>query len=116
MMPPYRLLENNYADALGGLREDYFAFALTSLLGPASKSLEYLKSMRGTKTPDFVATIGKETVIFEIGGRGKGLAQFKDFKSSSRKIILVQDQNELHRDSKDYQVPLHALGFLGLES
>jgi uncharacterized protein len=115
MMPPYRLLENSYSNALGGLREDYFAFTLTSLLGPVAKSLEYLKSMRGSKTPDFITTIGKERIIFEIGGRGKSLAQFKDFKSEGRKIILVQDEAERDHESKDCKVPLHALGFLSLD-
>jgi uncharacterized protein len=115
MIPPYRLLENSYSDALGGLREDYFVFAVSSLLNPHSKTLEYLKSGRGSKTPDFVTTIGKERLVFEIGGHNKKLSQFKDFKSEGRKIILVQDGTESGNSSTGNKIPLHALGFLSVD-
>lgn len=82
MALPYRLLYRSYEESIGGLREDFFVEAVRA----NGLDIYYLKSTRGAKTPDYVLR-GKETVVFEIGGKGKGRQQFKGFKSG-RKIIL----------------------------
>lgn len=110
LMPPFRLLERSYADAIGGLREDYFVMAWKSIVGEKLNSLAYLKSERGAKTPDFVVEIDGTEVVLEIGGASKSFTQFKDFKSKAKKIILAQDAAAI--STSDLKIPLHALGFL----
>lgn len=77
---PYRLLYRDYKECIGALREDFFVEAFTSL----GFELNYLKTARGRKTPDYLA--GK--TIFEIGGASKGVSQFEGFKGA-KKIILT---------------------------
>ena len=50
LSPPYHLLYNDYNDVIGGLREKFFA----EMLAGASIECHYLKSTRGSKTPDFL--------------------------------------------------------------
>ena len=66
----------------------------------------YLKSTRGSKTPDFLVRDKQGNIVFEVGGKGKGRSQFKGIKVK-RKIILTHDDriDGLYR-------PLHLLGFL----
>ncbi|MDD5337086.1 MAG: AAA family ATPase [Candidatus ainarchaeum sp.] len=78
---PYRLLYRDYPDCIGALREDFFAGAFLS----SGFGISYLKTTRGAKTPDFA--VGG--TVFEIGGKGKGLSQFKG-TTYSRKLILTQ--------------------------
>ena len=101
MAPPYRLLYRDYEDAVGGLREDYFAESMRQVGRP----FHYLKSTRGRKTPDFLID-GTEKVVIEVGGKGKGREQFKGIKVGQKLIVAhTLIPNERH-------VPLHLLGFL----
>ncbi len=102
MCPPYRLLFNEYDQAIGGLREDFFA----EMMSAAGISFDYLKSTRGKKTPDFITRTENEDIVFEIGGKGKGRSQFKGI-TTSRKIILSADNkvDEVKR-------PIHLLGYI----
>lgn len=102
MCPPYRLLFNEYDRAVGGLREDFFAAMMTA----AGVPFDYLKSTRGKKTPDFLTYNGKESIVLEIGGKGKGRSQFKGV-TTDRKIILSADDR-----IDDLRRPLYLLGFL----
>lgn len=83
MALPYRLLYKPLDEAIGGLREDFLVEAFKAL----GKEVFYLKSMRGTKTPDYLIR-DFEDIVFEVGGKGKGRSQFKGF-ASKRKIIFA---------------------------
>ena len=102
LSPPYRLLFNDYEYAIGGLREDF----CIEMLANAKVECHYLKSTRGSKTPDFLARDRQGDIVFEVGGKGKGRSQFKGIKVE-RKIILSHDDKTegLHR-------PLFLLGYL----
>ena len=101
MALPYRLLYRPLAEAIGGLREDFFVEAFRSF----GKEVFYLKSMRGQKTPDYLIR-DFEDIIFEVGGKGKGRSQFKgvDIK---RKIIFADGY-----DMTDIRRPLFLAGML----
>ena len=102
MTPPCRLLFRDYDDAVGGLREDYFAEAMTQ----AGIRFHYLKSTRGAKTPDYLIESDPERLVVEIGGRGKGRQQFKGIRIDRKLVfahILTPEENRL---------PLFLLGFL----
>lgn len=101
MFLPYRLLYKEYSEALGALREDFFAEMLTN----SGNEIYYLKSTRGAKTPDFIIK-GQEHIVAEVGGKGKGREQFKGIHYE-RKIIFT------HPSSPDLtKIPLLLLGFL----
>ncbi|MCK5679858.1 ATP-binding protein [bacterium] len=102
MCPPYRLLFNEYSQAIGGLREDFFA----EMMNAAGLSFDYLKSTRGKKTPDFITCVDNKNIVLEIGGKGKGRSQFKGI-TTDRKIILSADDK-----IDDLKRPLHLLGYL----
>lgn len=102
LVPPVRLLHRTQDDAVGGLREDFFALAMRQ----ARIQLHYLKSTRGEKTPDYLVEFRDSRIAFEIGGRGKGRSQFKGIQAD-RKIILAPDV----APSAD-RLPLHLAGFL----
>jgi predicted AAA+ superfamily ATPase len=103
LSPPYRLLYRNYADAAGGLREDYFASAMRAL----SVEIQYLKSTRGAKTPDYCVNFsGQEKIVIEIGGSRKGRSQFKNFKADRKYIFSSSDTID------DLRRPLFMLGYL----
>ncbi len=100
---PYRLLYRDYADAVGGLREDFFAGAMRQ----SGIAFSYLKSTRGQKTPDYLVEHAGQKLAIEIGGQGKGRTQFKGV-TPDRKIILA------HGDRTDgIHRPLFLLGFMG---
>lgn len=101
MALPYRLLYRSYEEALGGLREDFFVEAAKA----CGFDIRYLKSTRGAKTPDYVID-GRRSLVFEIGGRGKGRQQFKGFQAG-RKIILSDSY-----ETEDIKRPLFMLGLL----
>ena len=102
MQVPYRLLFNDYQLALGGLREDYFAMALSQ----ARFNFSYLKSIRGSKTPDYLVEDGKKKTIIEVGGKGKGRQQFKGI-SGTKQVVFY------HGDiPQGIKKPLFLLGFL----
>ncbi|MBI5036995.1 ATP-binding protein [Candidatus Micrarchaeota archaeon] len=96
---PYRLLYKAYDDCVGALREDFFVEAVNG----AGYDVNYLKSKRGEKTPDYVCG----SAVFEIGGAGKTPAQFKGF-AAKEKIILT------HPGALDkLKRPLFFAGMLG---
>ena len=100
--PPYRLLYNEYKDVIGGLREDFLAEMLTG----AMVEFNYLKSTRGTKTPDFLVHTAQGDIVLEVGGKGKGRSQFKGIKINRKLILSHGDEvDELRR-------PLFLLGYL----
>lgn len=83
MALPYRLLFKPFDEAIGGLREDFFVEAFRAM----GKTVFYLKSTRGTKTPDYLIR-DLEDIVFEVGGKAKGKSQFKGIKVK-RKIIFA---------------------------
>ncbi len=98
---PYRLLYKSYSDCIGSLREDFFAEMMKFL----NAKIFYLKSKRGKKTPDFLLQNHKDT-IFEIGGKGKGVSQFKGYSASKyNKIVLSHPYSP-------GKVPLFLIGLL----
>jgi predicted AAA+ superfamily ATPase len=99
---PYRLLYRDFSDAIGGLREDFFAEAMRQ----AGIAFAYLKSTRGRKTPDYLVDHEGEKLVIEIGGPGKGREQFKGV-SPDRKLILTHSE----RSDGMYR-PLFMLGYL----
>jgi len=102
LTPPIRKLFRPLEEIRGGLREDVFAMAISH----AGYELNYLKSTRGQKTPDFLLQRKGENLVFEIGGKGKGRSQFKGVQAD-RKIVMGEDANF----SPD-RIPLHLVGFL----
>ncbi len=102
LSPPYRLLYNDYEYVIGGLREDFFA----EMLFNASIEFHYLKSTRGSKTPDFLVRDKQGDIVFEVGGKGKGRSQFKGIKVD-RKMILSHGE-----EISDIRRPLYLLGYL----
>jgi hypothetical protein len=77
MFLPYRLLYQDYAEAIGGLREDFFVEMMLIRDIP----VYYLKSKQGAKTPDYLIDYQDNKVIIEVGGKGKGRTQFKGIKA-----------------------------------
>ncbi len=102
LSPPYRLLYDEYEYVVGGLREDFFA----EMLSNASIEFNYLKSSRGSKTPDFILRNKEENIVFEVGGKGKGRSQFKGI-NVDRKIIFSHSS-----EVSDLRRPLYLLGYL----
>ena len=102
LSPPYRLLYNDCEYVIGGLREDFFAEMLTS----ASIEFHYLKSTRGSKTPDFLVRDKQGNIVLEVGGKGKGRSRFKGI-NVNRKIILSHGG-----EIDDIRRPLFLLGYL----
>jgi len=100
---PYQLLELDYEDAIGGLRED---FATECLLN-AGLSFGYLKTNTGRKTPDYMIKTNDGPVVVEIGGKGKGVKQFKGIDNNFRKLVFA-DTSEL----SPHKLPLALLGLL----
>lgn len=104
MTVPHRLLHRDYKDALGALREDFFV----TMLNTSGIPFHYLKSTRGSKTPDYLIPHDEGEIILEVGGKGKGRQQFKGIRSE-KKIIFS------HSDELDFQGirrPLFLLGML----
>ena len=102
MQVPYRLLYRSWADAIGAVREDFFATAMSM----ADLPFHYLKSTTGRKTPDFLMTTESGDWVVEIGGPGKGRTQFKGVRVD-RKMVLAHDA-----DSRRGAMPLFMAGYL----
>jgi hypothetical protein len=66
----------------------------------------YLKSTRGTKTPDFLVEIEGSEMIMEVGGKGKGRRQFKGI-DMEKALILSHDAS-----TDGIRRPLFLLGYL----
>ncbi|MBD3318115.1 MAG: AAA family ATPase [Chitinivibrionales bacterium] len=99
---PYRLLYRSWADAVGGIREDY----LTESLRMAGYACAYLKSTRGQKTPDYLVERNGECLVVEVGGRRKGREQFKGF--AGKKAIVFAHGGGI----QGIRRPLMSAGFL----
>jgi len=99
---PYRLLYRDREDAIGGLREDYFVETMRA----NSIDINYLKSNKGAKTPDYLINFKDENIVIEIGGKGKGREQFKNV-SYVKKYVFAHGA-----DVKQGKIPLFLLGFL----
>jgi predicted AAA+ superfamily ATPase len=102
MAPPSRLLYQSYDDALGGLREDFFVEAIKQ----AGFQLQYLKSTRGAKTPDYLIEAAGKKLAVEVGGRSKGREQFKGVKVDGKLVFAHSTEPAGQR------LPLFLLGFL----
>lgn len=89
------------ADRLtGALREEFFIHHVSG----ADLTVNYLKSMRGQKLPDYVLFLKDRKLIVEIGGAGKTSSQFKGI-DLKEKLILTQPGSKTG-------VPLLLFGFL----
>jgi len=86
---------------LGAVREEFFVQHLLA----AGYPVNYVKSMRGKKLPDYVIFHKGKKLVFEIGGK-KSTAQLKGVKADRR--ILVQHPGDPHGEG----VPLMLFGFL----
>ena len=102
MALPYRLIENERDECIGGLREDFVVDSLTV----AGMTFHYLKSPRGQKRPDYMFRYNDERIVFEVGGKGKGYEQFKGV-SADRKLVFA-DGATINGNRR----PLLSLGFL----
>jgi len=98
MALPYRLLFRDLDDAVGGLREDFFA----EMMRHTGTPIHYLKNTRGAKTPDYLLADG---TVLEIGGKGKGLTQFKEVQAVRKYIFTHSGQTDGIRR------PLFMLGY-----
>ncbi len=102
MTPPIRLLYRDFEDAVGGLREDFFVDAMKQ----AGTGFHYLKSTRGSKTPDYLIEGTSERLAVEIGGPGKGRQQFKGV-AVDRKVVFTHSPIP-----EKGRIPLFLLGYL----
>ena len=102
MQLPYRLLYRSWDDAIGAVREDFFATAMSM----ANMPFHYLKSTTGRKTPDFWLTTASGDWVVEIGGPGKGRTQFKGVRVE-RKMVFAHDAGS-RRNTK----PLFMAGYM----
>jgi len=102
MSPPNRLLYRDFDDAVGGLREDYFAETMKQ----AGIRFKYLKSTRGAKTPDFLIEDASGKLVVEVGGPKKGRQQFKGI-NIDRKIVFAHSPLP-----EEGRLPLFLLGYL----
>ncbi len=102
MTPPCRLLYRDPEDAIGGLREDFFV----DMLRQAGIELNYLKSTRGEKTPDYLVAGAPDKLVVEIGGPGKGRQQFKGIEID-RKLVFAHTHIPTAGN-----VPLFLIGYL----
>lgn len=102
MTVPLRLLHQGFDSALGGLREDF----AVEMLKMRCATVQYLKSPRGGKTPDFLVAENGREIVVEVGGRGKGMTQFKGYRASKRLLLSHDGQGRGPRR------PLFLLGFI----
>ncbi len=99
---PYRLLYKEYEDAIGGLREDFFVECMKL----SGNKINYLKTNKGKKTPDYLIDDNGNNYIIEVGGKGKGIKQFKGIEMD--KSIIFADGEKLDGIKR----PLFLAGFL----
>ncbi len=102
MKIPYRLLYKDFEDALGYIKEDFTA----DMLKAAGIEFYYLKSRRGKKTPDFLINHNNKEFVIEVGGRGKGRAQFKGIEIKNKLILTYPSVTGKNK------APLFLAGFL----
>lgn len=99
---PYRLLYKKYDEAVGGLREDFFVECMKI----SGNKINYLKTKKGKKTPDYLVEENGTRYIVEVGGKGKGIQQFKGI--NMRKSLIFVDGERLDGIRR----PLFLAGFL----
>jgi len=102
MCVPFRLLYNTGDAGVGGLREDFFVEAMKM----HGARVDYLKSSRGAKTPDYVVRTATDEIVVEVGGKGKGREQFKGY--DGRKSLILAPSIE----SEGMRRPLFMVGYL----
>lgn len=102
MYLPFRLLYRDYDEALGAIREDFFA----EVMRMTGNEFYYLKTNRGKKTPDFLIQDKEGKMVVEIGGKGKGREQFKGI-NIKKNIILTHSTS-----TAGIKRPLFLLGFI----
>ena len=78
-------------------------FFIHHMLG-ANLAVNYLKSQRGVKLPDYIVFHEGKKIIFEIGGAGKGTSQFKG--------IAEREKYRLTQPGTTAGIPLILVGFL----
>jgi predicted AAA+ superfamily ATPase len=101
MWLPWRQAYRSFEEAVGEIREDFTAQAVRMRCGV----LQYLKSMRGEKTPDFLVEEGGRRIVVEVGGKGKGRMKFKGMEAKE-KLILSHGG-----DSSGMRRPLFLFGY-----
>jgi len=99
---PYRLLFKEYEDAIGELREDFFVECMKL----SGNKINYLKTNKGKKTPDYLIDDNGNNYIIEVGGKGKGIKQFKGIEMD--KSIIFADGKKLDGIKR----PLFLAGFM----
>ena len=99
---PFRLLYREWDQCIGAIREDFFA----EMLSMKGYRFHYLKTTRGSKTPDFLVEDKDDRIVIEIGGKGKGRSQFKGIKVE-KKLILSH-----HPNTGTDKKPLSLIGFI----
>ena len=99
---PYRLLYKEYEEVIGGLREDFFVECIKM----SENKINYLKTEKGKKTPDYLVDDNGTKQIIEVGGKGKGIQQFKGIEMS--KSIIFSDGERFDGIRR----PLFLAGFL----
>ena len=99
---PYRLLFKEYEDAIGELREDFFVECMKL----SGNKINYLKTNKGKKTPDYLIDDNGNNYIIEVGGKGKGIKQFKGIEMD--KSIIFADGEKLDGIKR----PLFLAGFM----
>jgi predicted AAA+ superfamily ATPase len=85
---------------IGAIREEFFIHHISG----ANLTVNYLKSLRGQKLPDYVLFFQNRKLIIEIGGAGKSVSQFKGI-DTKEKLVLTQPGSKSG-------VPLILFGFL----
>jgi uncharacterized protein len=84
----------------GAIREEFFIHHVNG----ANLTVNYLKSLRGQKLPDYILFHGDRKLIFEIGGAGKGTSQFKG--------VEIKEKYILSQPASSRSIPLILFGFL----
>lgn len=102
MFLPFRLLYRDWDDCSGAIREDFFA----EMMVMKGLTFHYLKTTRGSKTPDFLVETEDEKLVIEIGGKGKGREQFKGIKVEKK--LILSHSTDIGKRAK----PLSLIGYL----
>lgn len=84
----------------GAILEEFFIHHISG----ANLNVNYLKSMRGQKLPDYILFTEKQKYVIEIGGAGKSAAQFKG--------VHVREKIVLSQPGSKNNLPLILFGFL----
>ncbi|MEI7726635.1 MAG: hypothetical protein WCK09_16115 [Bacteroidota bacterium] len=84
----------------GAIHEEFFIHHVTG----ADLTVNYLKSMRGEKLPDYVLFLKERKLIVEIGGAGKTATQFKGMNEKEKHIVTQPASKAV--------IPLILFGFL----